>query len=301
MGDMVGRERKPGASTLVQDAAVGRDAIGPGKRTLVEQIPSSSASAASGGAVVQRQTETGTKPPEETEKAGTSLYAKDDKGKDLPPSIEDVKQGGLNDCYAFAAMAAIVHSDPNKIIGMIKDNGNESYTVTFQGTGVFSSDKQTVTADFVKGKHGKVGVRNAFWPLVIEKAYGQNKGGIAEMDKGGNPGTAIDDFVDMGPSRFDPRDKDNDYIMAKLAKAQADKKPTTLATPKEDEASKEKKEMKAKIPGLYFWHGYVVVGADEKGKRIKLHNPWGYDHPNGDGWVPVDVIHTFFIECTISG
>jgi hypothetical protein len=90
MGDLVGRERSPGASSLVQDAAVSGGISGPGKRTLVEQIPSSGAS---GGAVVQRQAETGAKPPEETEKVGTSLYAKDDKGNNLPPSIEDVKQG----------------------------------------------------------------------------------------------------------------------------------------------------------------------------------------------------------------
>lgn len=308
MGEPGGFAKKPGGSSLVQDTPGTGSSGTPGKRTLVEQlqagVASGDSSAQGVGAaapVVQREAATGSKPPEETEKVGASLYAKDDKGTELPPSIEDVKQGGLNDCYTFAAMAAIVHSDPGRIKSMIKDNGNGTYTVTFQGTGFFSSDTQTVTADFVKGKHGKVGARNVYWPLVIEKAYGQNKGGIAEMDKGGNAGTAIDDFVDMGPSRFDPREKDNDYIMAKLAKAQTDKKPTTLATPKEEDASKEKKEMSTKIPGLHFWHAYVVVGADEKGKRVKLHNPWGYDHPNGDGWVPVDVIHTFFIECTISG
>jgi hypothetical protein len=294
-----GFAKKPGGTSLVQSANDAGAAAAPGKRTLVEQLPA--AVGDTSAPAVQRKAETGDKPAEETEKVGASLYAKDDKGNDLPPSIDDVKQGGLNDCFAFAAMAAIVHSDPSRINGMIKDNTNSTYTVTFHGTGFFTSDTQTVSADFVKGKHGKVGARNAFWPLIIEKAYGQNKGGIAEMDKGGNPATAIDDFVNMGPSRFDPREKDNDYIMAKLAKAETGKKPTTFATPKEADASKEKKEMSAKIPGLHFWHGYVLVGVDEKGKRIKLHNPWGYDHPNGDGWVPVDVIHTFFIECAISG
>jgi hypothetical protein len=218
--------KKPGGSSLVQDEAGTGSSGTPGKRTLVEQLQASMASGDSSAqgvgaaaSVVQRQATTGGKPPEETEKVGASLYATDDKGNELPPTIGDVKQGGLNDCYAFAAMAAIVHSDPDRIKSMIQDNGNGTYTVTFQGTGFFSSDTQTVTADFVKGKHGKVGARNVYWPLVIERAYGQNKGGIAEMDKGGNAGTAIDDFVNMGPSRFDPREKDNDYIMAKLAKA----------------------------------------------------------------------------------
>src|SRR4051812_10306234 len=168
MGETGGFANKPGGVPLVQGASDPGALASVGKRPLVEQPAP--------GAVVQREAATGGKAPDETEKVGATLYAKDTGGKDLPPSIDDVKQGGLNDCFAFAAMAAIVHSDPSRINGMIKDNGNATYTVVFQGTGFITSDSQTVTADFAKGKHGKVGARNAFWPLIIEKAYGQNKG-----------------------------------------------------------------------------------------------------------------------------
>lgn len=184
---------------------------------------------------------------------------------------------------------------------MIRDNGNGSYTVTFAGTGFFSSDKQTVTADFVKDKYGNVRDRKALWPLIIELAYAQEKGGMAELDKGGNSGTAVKEFTDMGASRFDPRDKEPDWILAKLVKAKNDKKPAMANAPTKDGSSKEKKELQGKTPGLYFWHSYAIIDVDEKGKRVNLFNPWGDKHPNGDGWVDISLIHTFFIEVVING
>jgi hypothetical protein len=235
-----------------------------------------------------------------TETLEGALWAKDAEGKDLPPSLDDISQGGLNDCYVFAAMAAIVNSNPQRIKDMIKPSGG-SYTITFAGTGWFTADSQTVSADFVKGKHGNVTARKALWPLLIEKAYAQEKGGIEKLDTGGNAGTVVDDFTDMGASRFDPRDKEADWILGKLAKAKADHKPTTILAPKKDDASKEKKEMSDKIPGLHFWHFYPIIDVDEKARRVKLFNPWGYDHPNGDGWVDIEVIRTFFIEIDING
>jgi hypothetical protein len=231
--------------------------------------------------------------------AGT-LWAKDDKGNDLPPSIEDVSQGGVNDCYVFAAMSAIASSDPERIKHMIKDNGNGTYTVTFKGIGFFSSDTQTVSADFAKGKHGNVAARHALWPLIVEKAYAQEKGGINKLDTGGNPGDAINDFTNDGASTFDPREKDAAWIMGKLASAHTKHHPTTILSPKKDDATKDKKAMSDKITGLHFWHSYAVVEIDEKGQRVKLFNPWGHDHPNGDGWVGIDVIKTFFIEVDIN-
>jgi Calpain family cysteine protease len=236
-----------------------------------------------------------------TENLGGTLWAKDAEGKDLPPSLDDISQGGLNDCYVFAAMASMVDANPGLITKMIKDNGNGTYTVTFAGTGVFSAHEQTVSADLVKGKHGNMQSRKALWPLIIEKAYAQEKGGIAKLDTGGNSGSAVDDFTNKGASRFDPRDKEAAWILAKLAKAQVDHKPTTILSPKKDDATKDKKEMSDKIPGLHFWHFYAVLEVDEKGQRVKLFNPWGHDHPNGDGWIGINDLRTFFIEVDING
>ena len=157
-----------------------------------------------------------------------------------------------------------------------------------------------MTADFAIGKHANLGPRKALWPLVIERAYAQEKGGLAELDKGGNPGDTVDDFINDSASRFDPREKTADYIMGKVAKGKAKKWPMTVLSPRQQDASKEKRAMTGTISGLHFWHTYAITDVDAKTNRIKLFNPWGNDHPNGDGWIAVADVRKFFIEIEIN-
>jgi Domain of unknown function (DUF4157)/Calpain family cysteine protease len=229
-----------------------------------------------------------------------SLWAKDADGKILPPALEDIRQGGVADCFLFAAMAAIVNTNPQNIVNMIVDHGDDSYTVTFKGIGFFSSAEQKVTADFPVGKHGNVGTRKAIWPLVIEQAYAQEKGGIDKLGQGGNSGSAIDDMLDDGPSRFNPKEETVDYIMGKVAKAKEKKWPMTISAPKKEGASTEKKEMADNLKGFYFWHAYTIIDVDAKGNRLKLFNPWGHSDPNGDGWVSAEQVRQFFISISIN-
>lgn len=142
--------------------------------------------------------------------------------------------------------------------------------------------------------------RKALWPLLIELAYAQEKGGIGKLDTGGNAGVAINDFTNDSAGTFDPREKEAAWIMTKLGKAHDKKQPMTIVSPKKEDASTDKKEMSDKIPGLHFWHFYAIRDIDAAGQRVQLFNPWGYDHPNGDGWVGIDVIRTFFIEVDIN-
>lgn len=277
----------------------------PGKRTLVEQdqselVQRKAAGKATGAEGAESEHTAGGKRAPATERPEGSLWAQDADGNDLPPSLGDISQGGLNDCFLFASMAAIVNSDPQRIVKMIKNNGNGTYTVTFKGIGVFSAATETVSADFAVNRHGNVTDRKALWPLIIEKAYAKEKGGLDKLDKGGNPGDAVDDLTDDGPSRFDPQDKSADYILGKLAAAMKNKFPTTVLSPKKEDASKEKKRMSDTTPGLHFWHAYTVIDTDEKGRRVKLFNPWGGDHPSGDGWISIDQFKLFFTEVNIN-
>lgn len=288
------------AYTIGGDIVFGSDEYAPttseGRRLLAHELTHVVQQQSAPGDALQRDKA----PAPATEKPDGSLWAKDAEGKPLPPSLEDISQGGVADCFLFAAMAAVVNTNPQRIVKMIRENSDGTYTVTFEGIGVFSSASQTVSADFVVGKHGNVTGRKALWPLVIEKAYAQQKGGIDVLNKGGNPGTAVDDIINEGASRFDPRGKTADYIMGKLAKAKTEKWPVTVLSPKKDGASKEKKELADKTSNLYFWHSYAVIDLDSAKNRIKLFNPWGSDHPNGDGWLDVSVVRDFFIEISIN-
>ena len=242
----------------------------------------------------------GTKSPQAMEHVPGSLWATDSSGKVLLPSLEDIRQGNVNDCFLFAAMAAIVNTHPEHIFNMIADHGDDSYTVTFKGIGFWSSAKQKVTADFPVGKHGRVGSRKAIWPLIIEKAYAQEKGGIDKINKGGSASGAVEEMLDVGPSRFNPQEETDDYIMGKVAKAKAEKWPMTISAPEQKNASKEKKAMADSLKGFYFWHAYAIIDVDAKNNRLKLFNPYGHSHPNGDGWVPLEQVKKFFIKISIN-
>ncbi len=237
--------------------------------------------------------------------AGT-LWAKDASGKDLPPSVVDISQGGLNDCFLMAAMAAIVNADPSAITKMIADNGDGTYTVTFKGVstgflGLGGPATVTVNLKFEVGKHANVASRRALWPLVIEKAYGEMKGkGTKTFDKGGNPGNAVDAMTGKGASPFDPRDKSEDEILAAFLAAKEKRRPATLLAPEKKDADATKKAMVARISGLYFWHAYAVIDVSKDKAALKLFNPWGRDHPNGDGWLPVADVKKFFIQANIN-
>jgi hypothetical protein len=240
--------------------------------------------------------------PDAMEHVAGGLWATNEKGEILPPALDDIKQGGLADCYLFAALAAIVNTHPENIVSMIYDHGDDSYTVTFKGVFNFWSEaKEKVTADFPVGKHGYVGSRKAIWPLVIEKAYAQEKGGTDKIGSGGYSGTVIDDLLNVSASSFNPQEKTADYIMAKVLKAKQEKWPMTIYSPKKDDASAEKKQLADGTPGLYFWHAYTIVDVDGQGNRLKLFNPWGHDHPNGDGWISVEKAKQFFVGLQING
>lgn len=236
----------------------------------------------------------------ETETVAGTLWAMGPDNKPLPPSIDDVKQGQVGDCYLFAALVAIVKTNPQDIVDMIQDNKDGTYTVTFKGIGVFSSSTQTVSATLPKGKHGYVAGRRAIWPLIIEAAYAKEKGGIDKIGKGGQPGVVIDDLLDEGASSFDPREKTADYIMGKIVTGIAKKYRMTISSPQKEGASAEKKTLAEGPTGLVFHHAYAIIDVDAKGNRIKLFNPWGNTHPNGDGWLDVNIAQKFFDKITIN-
>ncbi|HLP88060.1 MAG TPA: C2 family cysteine protease [Nostocaceae cyanobacterium] len=232
---------------------------------------------------------------------GASLWAKDKKGNDLPPSLEDISQGSVKNCFLFAAMAAIVNKDPQLIVKIIHDNGNGTYTVTFMGLSTSRNPvRQTVTLDFPIGRHGNVR-RNALWPLVIEKAYAQQKGGIDVLDKGGNSGETIRDLTDKKLRTFNPQQKPADYILNELVKAKKNKEMITVSTIDLKDASQKVVAIYQNSRGLAPNHAYSVTDIDISRKRIKLFNPWGSDHPNLDGWVDMKTLRNFFDEVRING
>jgi len=96
------------------------------------------------------------------------------------PSVKDIEQGALGDCYLLAALASVVATRPDKIRSMIKDNGDGTVTVTFHkvdrgqgGQRVFAGTSAvTVQKSLASGRMSRLYADGkAIWPALIEKAY----------------------------------------------------------------------------------------------------------------------------------
>jgi hypothetical protein len=65
--------------------------------------------------------------------ANGQLYVNDAHNIDqyIPIHPNDVEQGLIGDCYLMSSMAAVADQNPDAINNMIADNGDGTYTVTF--------------------------------------------------------------------------------------------------------------------------------------------------------------------------
>ncbi len=125
------------------------------------------------------------------------------------PSINDVNQGQLGDCYLLAGLAEVAYQNPTAITSMITDNGNNAYGVRFYINGAASY--VTVNTSLANGG----GIFNSgtnIWASLVEKAYAQlqTAGAItgnssinfgnawSTIGNGGNPVYALEEITGAG-------------------------------------------------------------------------------------------------------
>lgn len=83
-----------------------------------------------------------------------------------PPTMDDVQQGGLGDCFLLAAVASIVNRDPMHFVRHMADNLDGTVTVMlYAGVG---QPCQVVVRKSVPGERF---ARNVLWVKLVEKAY----------------------------------------------------------------------------------------------------------------------------------
>ncbi len=96
-------------------------------------------------------------------------------------STTDVKQGQVGDCYFLATLGSIAQEQPNYIQNMFIDNGDNTWTVRFNKSGVW--DYVTVdrflptnsSGNLVYASQGSnfANTANELWVALAEKAYAQ--------------------------------------------------------------------------------------------------------------------------------
>jgi hypothetical protein len=95
------------------------------------------------------------------------LYGSQDAAASIKPQA--VLQGGVNDCFFFAPLAAVASAAPNLIRDAIKANKDGSFDVTFPG----AKDKPVHVPALTEHELSSYGRETAYgtWPAVMEKAF----------------------------------------------------------------------------------------------------------------------------------
>jgi hypothetical protein len=210
------------------------------------------------------------------------------------PSMEDVQQGYLADCYFPSAIASIANVDASVFPKIMKDNGDGTYSVTFQkrdrSTGKLTPETVKVDGDLYIGKDGgpfygrsagdKAPQSMELWFPLLEKAYAVWKGGAKGYDAVGSGGFSSDVFQAIlgkkGVAKTITTDN-GDAIFADIQKQLAKHLPVSAGT------YGDAFHARFTNTGVYADHSYSVVGTKEEGgvKYVEVRNPWGDSEPGG--------------------
>ena len=117
----------------------------------------------------------------------------------------DINQDGYGSCAVLSTLHTIAQQDPSVIQDMIRDNGDGTYTVTFQekvevmGMTFWRPVEVTVSGPFTGGaaNPGDVGANGEeIWPAIIEAAYAQQyKDGDLTYKTGVLPGDVMEHIL----------------------------------------------------------------------------------------------------------
>lgn len=164
------------------------------------------------------------------------------------PSPDDIQQGGLGDCWLLSPMGAIADTSDGKALlrTMITETA-DSYRVRFYfyaGGEQFTPKTITISKQFPLTTGGQpiyASNKGGLWPLVIEKAYAEAKGGYFNLG-GGSQQNAYAVMTGKFPQGYslDKTTREEHVahvekpaeLLGTLMKAKADNQPVTARIPK---------------------------------------------------------------------
>ncbi len=250
------------------------------------------------------------------------LFAKQSTDAD-PIDPLDVRQAGLGDCDLHASLGALAGTPQGRalirsaIVEKKDDKGKVvSWTVTLHepehhvfGSTTFRDVPITVDGPYVTG-HANLrpdGSQNEVWPLVIEKAYAQYRGGYNKITQGGHPADVMTlltgreaKYVSLDwPNRWFggyaanqlQADLANGKMVVLSTRVDIGGRPSPDPTPAARQASLDAHR-------LVGDHAYFVTGTEQLNGKLflKLGNPWGHAQPD---LVPFDELPRWFSEVSV--
>lgn len=191
-------------------------------------------------------------------------------------SADDVRQGGLGDCYFAAAMAAIAATPAGQrmLQQMIHDNEDGTYTVTFKDGQQITVDGDLYVAGDGTAAYGRP--QGDLWYAIVEKAYAQRQGGYDDIGAGGN---ADEVFKAVGLSGAGHRDPDamSDADLANGLRNQLSKGGCVTAAAELNSKGQRDGGEFYRTEGHGGGHAMSVLGVRGEGANalIEVRNPWG--------------------------
>jgi hypothetical protein len=193
------------------------------------------------------------------------------------PTMEDVTQGLVTDCYLLAPLQSMAYTNPNRLRELAVDLGDGTYAVHFKRGGVDTFVR--VDGDLPAGGYYQQGLNYAHpgasgnqWMPIIEKAYAEFRTGAWSYEslRVGNFNAVLADFG-VAASGIGG---DANTLFNQVQNAVNSGKGVTYGT---------FTSVNSGAPLIGF-HTYTITKAwrDASGTGyVTMRNPWGYD---GAGW-----------------
>ena len=232
------------------------------------------------------------------------------------PSVDDVDQGSVGDCYFMATLSAIAKTNPDKIRQLVVDLGDGTYAVNFHRSilGIDIDVYVRVDGDFWANASGNpiyagLGTENCNWVPVVEKAWAffrDGKGTYASINGGNNPGVKPDEALKAPRVSFGTELFPNASLMLSAMKAQlnagkavtlggpAPLLPSTVMNDTDDPNTNADENTRRRGAHIYT---LISVAADNS--SVVLRNPWsddggGSDADPSDGYVTIPANILFY-------
>jgi hypothetical protein len=217
------------------------------------------------------------------QKANGSLFPHD-------PVYTDVHQGALGDCYYLASLGETALVSPSLIKSMFIVNGDGTYTVRFNHSGVWeyvtvdSMLPATSSGRDIYANYGMsvTSTANPLWVALAEKAYAQmNESGWLRTFPGTKGVNSYDAL--SGGFMFDALNQITARASGYSAVSQ-----TNFVTAFSAHKLITFGSTSSPSDGVVGGHAYAVVSYNTSTRQVTLFNPWGINNGSAPGLVTLN-------------
>lgn len=198
------------------------------------------------------------------------------------PSMSDINQGQIGDCYLLSCLSEMAQQNPNLVRSMVTDNGNNTYGVRFYVSG--QAEYVTVNNQLGSASNFYLNTGSDLWGSVVEKAYAQfvgsatangnsfstiGNGGYSETALEKLTGTSVTDIYVNGSSWYSDGQSLSDAQVANLVSSHLARGDDVILGSNTDATDSSGRTT------LVSDHAMSVYGYDSATGMLQIRNPWG--------------------------